>query len=153
MAFKRKLFDTEDDLDTDMPDKSLTAIRNPNHVVPTYWLFFARENGNLYIYSIPEFQLVYMVKKFNQLHEVLYDDASSAFDDDERYMNIPMVAIAQTSDSKSSDSIMIKPEEVSLFEKNKIERGLKSFNIFGYNGALGCWSRHKSSTTRSLGTS
>jgi hypothetical protein len=102
------IYDDSDELETE------TDLRNPDHIIPSYWLFFTRENGNLYVYTVPGFQLVYMVKKVNQLHEVLYDDLDSANEED-RYMNVSTIAIApQASESKGSESVMIKPEEVRL---------------------------------------
>ncbi|MFH4978963.1 hypothetical protein AB6A40_005672 [Gnathostoma spinigerum] len=53
-------------LDTDLVD--------PNTIVPSHWLTFVRENGNLYIYSVPEMQMVYIVKKFTLLPDCAVDE-------------------------------------------------------------------------------
>lgn len=45
--------------------------------MPAYWLVITRENGHLQIYSIPEFQLVYVVRKFSHAFDVLYDSGDS----------------------------------------------------------------------------
>ncbi|KAL7078281.1 hypothetical protein ACQ4LE_002730 [Meloidogyne hapla] len=93
-------------------------VERPSKIVPNFWLFFARENGNLYIYNLPNLQLVYMVKKFCQAHDVLYDDVQSAIDDEHRpsqqsFMSTPII-LPQPAESLSSDTI-VKPEE-KIFE-------------------------------------
>jgi hypothetical protein len=37
------------------------CVKSPSKITKTFWLFFTRENGNLYIYNVPNLQLVYMV--------------------------------------------------------------------------------------------
>ncbi|XP_063236950.1 cleavage and polyadenylation specificity factor subunit 1 [Bacillus rossius redtenbacheri] len=40
-------------------------------VKPTYWLFLVRENGSLELYTLPDFQLSYVVRGFGHGHRVL----------------------------------------------------------------------------------
>lgn len=42
-------------------------------VKPSYWVFIARENGNLEIYTLPDFRLSYAVRNFGQGLRVLSD--------------------------------------------------------------------------------
>ncbi|CAK5046648.1 unnamed protein product [Meloidogyne enterolobii] len=86
-------------------------VERPSKIIPTFWLFFTRENGNLYIYNLPNLQLVYVVRKFCQSHDVLYDDVQSAIDDEHRpsqqsFMNTPVI-VPQPAESLSSDTIKI----------------------------------------------
>lgn len=101
-----------------------TDVQNPNHVMPTYWMCITRETGCLYIYSIPDIQLVYLVKKFNQLHEILFDDIASALEDDQQShynvqpstssgIGLTSSTFTQSGDSsKSNDSVVVRAEEV-----------------------------------------
>ncbi|KAH8019544.1 hypothetical protein HPB51_019971 [Rhipicephalus microplus] len=50
--------------------KSMFEIKE---VAPTYWLFVARENGVLEIYSLPEYKLCFLVKNFPMGQKVLVD--------------------------------------------------------------------------------
>nr|CAD2194499.1 unnamed protein product [Meloidogyne enterolobii] len=103
-------------------------VERPSKIIPTFWLFFTRENGNLYIYNLPNLQLVYMVRKFCQSHDVLYDDVQSAIDDEHRpsqqsFMNTPVI-VPQPAESLSSDTI-VKPEE-KIFELQICGLGMSS---------------------------
>ena len=42
-------------------------------VKPTYWLLLTRDNGNLEIYTLPDFKLSYLVRNFGQGLRVLVD--------------------------------------------------------------------------------
>lgn len=46
-------------------------VKNPKEIAPTYFLLIARENGNFYIHSLPDLELVYRVKKLTDLPEIL----------------------------------------------------------------------------------
>uniref|UniRef100_A0A915N8V0 Cleavage and polyadenylation specificity factor subunit 1 n=1 Tax=Meloidogyne javanica TaxID=6303 RepID=A0A915N8V0_MELJA len=100
-------------------------VERPSKIIPTFWLFFTRENGNLYIYNLPNLQLV---RKFCQAHDVLYDDVQSAIDDEHRpsqqsFMNTPII-VPQPAESLSSDTI-VKPEE-KIFELQICGLGMSS---------------------------
>lgn len=113
---KKKIIRVDQEFD-DWAPKLDTDVQDPNHILPTYWMLLTRENGNLYIYSVPEIQLVYMVRKFNSLPEILKDDMSSAYEDAERNEN-QLVSIApsvQDTQIISVDSIMVKPEDVCCY--------------------------------------
>jgi len=43
------------ELNGDFDDEKMAPVKS------SYWLFIARENGNLYIFTLPELCLVYMV--------------------------------------------------------------------------------------------
>uniref|UniRef100_A0A914IGJ2 Cleavage and polyadenylation specificity factor subunit 1 n=1 Tax=Globodera rostochiensis TaxID=31243 RepID=A0A914IGJ2_GLORO len=105
------------------------GVQPPDRVKPTYWLFFARENGNLYVYSVPELRLCFIVKKLSHAHEVLYGDAQTLLEDDHRpaqhafLMNTPVILpqVQSTETARviaggaGAESMMLKPEEV-IFE-------------------------------------
>ncbi|VDM43199.1 unnamed protein product [Toxocara canis] len=80
-----------------------TDVIDPNTIVPSHWIVLARENGNLYVYSIPEMQLVYMVKKFNHLPDVAVDEMH--FMEDEP-------VIASDTVNAMNEALVAKPEEV-----------------------------------------
>jgi cleavage and polyadenylation specificity factor subunit 1 len=42
-------------------------------VKPTYWILLTRDNGNLEIYTLPDFRLSYLVRNFGQGLRVLID--------------------------------------------------------------------------------
>jgi cleavage and polyadenylation specificity factor subunit 1 len=42
-------------------------------VKPTYWILLTRDNGNLEIYTLPDFRLSYLVRNFGQGLRVLVD--------------------------------------------------------------------------------
>ncbi|KAL3099044.1 hypothetical protein niasHS_001032 [Heterodera schachtii] len=110
------------------------GVQPPDHVMPTFWLFLARENGNLYIYSVPELHLCYIVKKLCHAHDVLYGDAQTLQEDDHHHqqhqqsrasaqhpfmMNTPMILpqmhgaeMGRSNVGAGADSLMLKPEEV-----------------------------------------
>lgn len=109
---KKKVIRVDQEFD-DWAPKLETDVQNPNHVLPTYWLLLTRENGNLYIYSIPEMQLVYMIKKFNSLPEVLKDDLASAYEDVESGDQLVSIAPSvQDTQVIAVESMMVKPEDV-----------------------------------------
>lgn len=49
-----------------------------HHIKPTYWLFLTRENGHFEIYSIPDFQLSYLVPGIGTGLSVLADSLNAA---------------------------------------------------------------------------
>ncbi|VDN50784.1 unnamed protein product [Dracunculus medinensis] len=87
-----------------------TDIIDPNTIVPSHWIVLARENGNLYIYSIPELQLVYMVRKMCNLQDVVSDELSTG-DDNLDNSELNLNAIGDSFAPKSEEIIM----EVLLF--------------------------------------
>nr|CAD7266443.1 unnamed protein product [Timema shepardi] len=46
-------------------------------IKPTYWLFLVRENGNMEMYTLPDFQQMYLVRNFGQGLRVLADSTHS----------------------------------------------------------------------------
>ncbi|XP_064466494.1 cleavage and polyadenylation specificity factor subunit 1-like [Ornithodoros turicata] len=67
-------------------------------VKPSYWVFVARENGVLEIYSLPDYKLCFLVKNFPMGQKVLVDSvqvtASSAMksgDKDKAHESMPVV--------------------------------------------------------------
>ncbi|CAG2059625.1 unnamed protein product, partial [Timema podura] len=46
-------------------------------IKPTYWLFLVRENGNMEMYTLPDFQQMYLVRNFGQGLRVLSDSTQS----------------------------------------------------------------------------
>lgn len=132
---KRKVIRVDQEFE-DWAPKLETDVQNPNHVLPTYWLILARENGNLYVYGIPEMHLVYMVKKFNLLPNVLQDDLASAFED---VSNEPLVSIAPSASSLYEgqqimmDSVIVKPEEVGFLRSAIF---LKNLSFLGHVHSL-----------------
>lgn len=72
-----------------------------------YSFQIARENGNMYIYSVPELHLVYMVKKISHLPDVATDQP---YVEDE-----PIVAEGGDAMSGTlTDTFAAKPEEVIM---------------------------------------
>lgn len=59
-------------------------VANPKEVEPSYLMLLARENGNFYIYSIPDLQLVYRVKKLHDLPELLINTPMTDADYEEQ---------------------------------------------------------------------
>lgn len=121
---KRKIVNLNEEFE-DWAPKLETNVMNPQHILPTFWLFLTRENGNLYIYSIPDNSLVYMIKKFNQLSEILHDDESFKIGtmDEENTLgtsgshttNVAFFNSTQSAGENAkmiADSILVKPEEV-----------------------------------------
>lgn len=51
----------------------ISNLHDPNTVMPSFWIAVARENGLLEIFSVPDFQLVYVVRKFPSTFSLLYD--------------------------------------------------------------------------------
>ncbi|XP_067007220.1 cleavage and polyadenylation specificity factor subunit 1 isoform X2 [Anabrus simplex] len=47
-------------------------------VKPTYWVLIARDNGNLELYTLPDFRLSYLVRNFGQGLRVLVDSLGAA---------------------------------------------------------------------------
>lgn len=47
-------------------------------IKPTYWLFLTRDNGHFEIYSIPDFQLSYLVSGIGTGLSVLADSLNAA---------------------------------------------------------------------------
>jgi hypothetical protein len=47
-------------------------------IKPTYWLFLTRDNGHFEIYSIPDFQLSYLVSGIGNGLPVLADSLNAA---------------------------------------------------------------------------
>lgn len=108
-VFDKKVFETE----------LVTDVQDPNNIDVSNFLCLTRETGNFYMYSLPNMQLVYLVKKFNQSPEVLYDDISSVIEDDQSQQqhNISLshhtTVISQSTDNVgNSVSVLVKPEEV-----------------------------------------
>ncbi|KAM3728993.1 putative cleavage and polyadenylation specificity factor subunit [Dirofilaria immitis] len=83
-----------------------TDVIDPNTIVPSHWIAIARENGNMYIYSIPELHLVYMVKKINHLPDVVVDQP---YVEDESIAG-EGIDISGT----MTDTFAAKPEEVIM---------------------------------------
>ncbi|XP_077542747.1 cleavage and polyadenylation specificity factor subunit 1 isoform X1 [Haemaphysalis longicornis] len=52
---------------------SAESIFEVKEVTPTFWLFVARENGVLEIYSLPDYKLCFLVKNFPMGQKVLVD--------------------------------------------------------------------------------
>lgn len=73
------------------------------------------------MYNLPNMQLVYLIKKFNQSPEVLYDDIQSAVEDDQSQQHNMLINQNITGISQSNDnivnnvSVLVKPEEVLIF--------------------------------------
>ncbi|VDK82154.1 unnamed protein product [Litomosoides sigmodontis] len=84
-----------------------TDVIDPNTIVPSHWIVIARENGNIYIYSIPELHLVYMIKKISHLPDVATDQP---YVDDE-----PVAGEGtDTMSGNIADTFAAKPEEVIM---------------------------------------
>ncbi|VDO44335.1 unnamed protein product [Onchocerca flexuosa] len=83
-----------------------TDVIDPNTIVPSHWIAIARENGNMYIYSVPELHLVYMVKKINHLPDVATDQP---YVEDE-----PAVGEGIDASGTMTDTFAAKPEEVIM---------------------------------------
>lgn len=49
-----------------------------HQIKPTYWLFLTRDNGHFEIYSIPDFQLSYLVPGIGTGLSVLADSLNAA---------------------------------------------------------------------------
>lgn len=81
-----------------------TDVVDPNAIVPSHWIVLARENGNVYIYSIPEMHLVYMVKKFSHLPNIATDQP---YIEDEL-----ATEVGDSGGSSLADGFAAKPEEV-----------------------------------------
>ncbi|KAK7874284.1 hypothetical protein R5R35_007770 [Gryllus longicercus] len=47
-------------------------------VKPTYWVFISRDNGNLELYTLPDFRISYLVRNFGQGLRVLSDSLGAA---------------------------------------------------------------------------
>ncbi|VDO38477.1 unnamed protein product [Brugia timori] len=84
-----------------------TDVIDPNTIVPSHWIAIARENGNMYIYSIPELHLVYMVKKISHLPDIATDQP---YVDDEPVTGEGIDAMSGT----MTDTFAVKPEEVIM---------------------------------------
>uniref|UniRef100_A0A158Q7F8 CPSF_A domain-containing protein n=1 Tax=Elaeophora elaphi TaxID=1147741 RepID=A0A158Q7F8_9BILA len=84
-----------------------TDVIDPNTIVPSHWIAIARENGNMYIYSIPELHLIYMVKKISHLPDIATDQP---YIDDEPAAGEGSDALAGT----MTDTFAAKPEEVIM---------------------------------------
>lgn len=117
---KRKIVNLNEEFE-DWAPKLETNVVNPQHILPTFWLFLTRENGNMYIYSIPDNSLVYMVKKFNQLPEILNDDESFKHgvgeEENTHSTNVTFLNSTQSSGENAKmlvDSILVRPEEVII---------------------------------------
>ena len=77
--------------------------------------FLARENGNLYIYSIPDMQLVYFVKRSNQVPDTLFDDLTAATEDEGFVLPSQFATQPQSIDTaRAADPVSVKTEEASL---------------------------------------
>ncbi len=50
-----------------------TSSQDPNDLNPTHWVAIARENGLLEIFQLPDFKLVYMIRKFPYSYKTLMD--------------------------------------------------------------------------------
>ncbi|KAI1726321.1 CPSF A subunit region domain-containing protein [Ditylenchus destructor] len=112
---KRKIVDLNEEYEGWAP-KLETSVQDPNTILPTYWLCITRENGHFYMYSIPDARLVYMVKKFNQLNETLFDDPSSVYDEDHTQLHLGSYT-AQTIEATKPNaeaSVIVKPEEIVI---------------------------------------
>uniref|UniRef100_A0A9J2PBZ7 Cleavage/polyadenylation specificity factor A subunit C-terminal domain-containing protein n=1 Tax=Ascaris lumbricoides TaxID=6252 RepID=A0A9J2PBZ7_ASCLU len=81
-----------------------TDVVDPNTIVPSHWIVMARENGNLYIYSIPEMQLVYMVKKLSHLPDVAIDEMN--------YLGDESVVASDIASNTLNEALVAKPEEI-----------------------------------------
>lgn len=118
---KRKIVNLNEEFE-DWAPKLETNVINPQHILLTFWLFLTRENGNMYIYSIPDNSLVYMVKKFNQVPEILHDDESLKHgvgeEENAAYStNMSFLNSTQSSGDNAkmvADLIVVRPEEVSF---------------------------------------
>ncbi|ESO86522.1 hypothetical protein LOTGIDRAFT_128853 [Lottia gigantea] len=62
-------------------------------IIPSYWSILCRENGELEIYSVPEFKACYYVKNFPGGHRVLVDSGQEVKGQKEResYLELPKV--------------------------------------------------------------
>jgi len=84
--------------------------------------FLARENGNLYVYSIPDMQLVYFVKRFNQLPDTLSDDFTAAAEDEGVVQANQFATQPQSIETaRTADPVSVKIEEVSPVDFDCIE--------------------------------
>ncbi|CAG0890026.1 unnamed protein product [Darwinula stevensoni] len=63
------------DSDNQGTNRRMTLTRDTR---PTYWVALARENGNLELYSIPDFNLRFLVKNFHHGDKVLADSAPTS---------------------------------------------------------------------------
>uniref|UniRef100_A0A0M3K416 CPSF_A domain-containing protein n=1 Tax=Anisakis simplex TaxID=6269 RepID=A0A0M3K416_ANISI len=105
---KRKIVGTRQNLG-DTPQLE-TDVVDPNTVVPSHWIILARENGNLYVYSIPEMQLVYMIKKFNHLPDIATDEMNYA--EEEKQHSTVIAPSVETSHALVNEALVVKPEEL-----------------------------------------
>uniref|UniRef100_A0A0N5A911 CPSF_A domain-containing protein n=1 Tax=Syphacia muris TaxID=451379 RepID=A0A0N5A911_9BILA len=82
-----------------------TDVIDPNTIVPSHWLILVRENGNLYMYSLPELHLVYMIKKLSHLPELATDYTG----EESCAMDTPDLG-----SDMNTDALAVKPEEIIM---------------------------------------
>uniref|UniRef100_A0A915DJB3 Cleavage/polyadenylation specificity factor A subunit N-terminal domain-containing protein n=1 Tax=Ditylenchus dipsaci TaxID=166011 RepID=A0A915DJB3_9BILA len=118
-----------------------TDVQDPNCIMPPTGF-------------ISDVQLVYMVKKFNQLHEVIYDDAASAYDEDHpQFFSTGTSSATQAGDgikSNLENSVVVKMEEIVMeltswgWESIKLDQfylllstiQLFFYEMFGYDDGI-----------------
>ncbi|UYV82374.1 CPSF1 [Cordylochernes scorpioides] len=84
--------DKETSLSEELPNSNHVQSSNSKEVNPTYWLFVARENGLLEIYSLPDFKLRYLIRNFPFGQKLLVDSTQvTAQDKIPEGLSLPVV--------------------------------------------------------------
>lgn len=60
------------------PRPSVRWKKYSQDIKPNYWLFIVRDNGNLDIYSLPDFRASFQIRRLGQGQRVLYDSLDTA---------------------------------------------------------------------------
>lgn len=103
---------------------------------PTYWMFVVRENSNLEIYSVPEFQLCFIVRNLGFGYKVLIDsletvsllnvDGSSVYDSYLQYgnQNVKEILMVGLGNRGCRPILLVRLEkDLYLYEVFRFSRG------------------------------
>ncbi|KAI6235977.1 hypothetical protein M3Y95_00108700 [Aphelenchoides besseyi] len=90
------------------PKDSDVGVSNPDLILPTNWILVTRESGHLYIYN-EALEIVYCVKKFNNLPEILKHNPIETLNADDTFAD---QTIDQLENSSKPETVTVKDEEI-----------------------------------------